>query len=258
MIFCKLHSHTTCSTVRCWRRATVPQCRVLWHITLHVDRQDFMYVTRQTYSHTHVHQYMCVYVCARILWCRCRFRLAQRNLFLAQLWSGGRQGRGGGGCRQSGTDRRSQSQPRRSRVELIRTSRHCQPSPQRKSALSYSVSFTHCQSLFLSFSLAFPFMAACAGIKCIPHEWIAEIRDGSQRFRCLTWIKAKSLAAPAPTPAPEVPPIPNALCTFTPSLSNPLPISSSLHTSIQPAINAAGSRNVNVATSMSLSIRIEF
>lgn len=254
--------------MRCWRRATVPQCRVLWHITLHVDRQDFMYVTRQTYSHTHVHQYihMCVCVCARILWCRCRFRLAQRNLFLAQLWSVGRQGRGGGGGRQSGTDRRSQSQPRRSRVELIRTSRHCQPSPQRKSALSYSVSFTHCQSLSLSAFLAFPFMAACAGIKCIPHEWIAEIRDGSQRVRCLTWIKAKSLAAPAPapTPAPEVPPIPNSLCTLTPSiggtpsLSFPHPISSSLHTSIQPAINAAGSRNVNVATSMSLSIRIEF
>lgn len=53
----------------------------------------------------------------------------------------------------------------------------------------------------LSVALFFPFMAACAGIKCIPHEWIAEIRDGSQRVRCLTWIKAKSLAAPAP-PAP--------------------------------------------------------
>lgn len=111
----------------------------------------------------------------------------------------------------------------------------------------------------LSVALFFPFMAACAGIKCIPHEWIAEIRDGSQRVRCLTWIKAKSLAAPAP-PAPGGA---SYLQLFVHSSSLSLSQTPFLRlpcilASIQPAINAAGTRNVNVATSMSLSIRIAF
>lgn len=156
MIFCKWHFHTTCSTVRRWRRASEPQCRVLWHITLHVDRQDFMYVTRQTYSHSHTHTgiNICMCVCACILWCRCRFRLAQRNLFLSAIVERGmtREGRrkGEGGGRQSGTDRRSQSQPRRSRVEPIRTSGHCQPSPPKERALylTLSLSLTVSRSLF--------------------------------------------------------------------------------------------------------------
>lgn len=57
-------------------------------------------------------------------------------------------------------------------------------------ALYLTLSLSLCQSVSLP-----PWLAACAGIKCIPHEWIPEIRDGSQRVRCLTWIKAKSLAA---------------------------------------------------------------
>lgn len=113
----------------------------------------------------------------------------------------------------------------------------------------------------LSVALFFPFMAACAGIKCIPHEWIAEIRDGSQRVRCLTWIKAKSLAAPAP-PAPA-PGGASYLQLFVHSSSlslfqTPSPPLPCILASIQPAINAAGTRNVNVVTSMSLSIRIAF
>lgn len=184
-------------------------CPVLWHITLQRRSSGFHVChTQQTYSHTHSHTCpsidICGCVCACILCCRCRFRLAQRNLFLAQLWRG--EGARGGKRRGSVTDGRSQ--PRRSRVEPIRTSggthslclssAQSLPLPRESErALYLTLSLSLCQSVSLP-----PWLAACAGIKCIPHEWIPEIRDGSQRVRCLTWIKAKSLAAAAAGGAP--------------------------------------------------------
>lgn len=142
--------------MRRWRRASEPQCRVLWHITLHVDRQDFMYVTRQTYSHSHTQTRMniCVCVCVRVFF-GVGVGFASHNVIY--FWrncgagndKGGEEGIEGGG-RQSGTDRRSQSQPRRSRVEPIRTSGHCQPSPPKERALylTLSLSLTVSRSLF--------------------------------------------------------------------------------------------------------------
>lgn len=96
------------------------------------------------------------------------------------------------------------------------------PAPKERAlylTLSFSLTVSLSLSLCLCLCLSFPFMAACAGIKCIPHEWIAEIRDGSQRVRCLTWIKAKSLAAPAP----EVPLSPTLCTLLLPSSHFPTP-----------------------------------
>lgn len=164
-----------------------------------------MYVTRQILTHTYLNACVCACVCACILCCRCRFRLAQRNLFLAQLWRGEAKGWGG---RRVTDGRSQQSLPRRSRVEPIRTSRgtlsslQLSPCSLKKSerALYLTPSLSVCQSLSSHPPLPSLYVAACAGIKCIPHEWIAEIRAGSQRVRCLTWIKAKSLAAGVAAP----------------------------------------------------------
>lgn len=131
-----------------------------------VDRQDFMYVTHNKHIHTHTHTHtcpsidICGCVCACILCCRCRFRLAQRNLFLAQLWRGEAASEGRGEKRRgSVTDGRSQ--PRRSRVEPIRTSGGTHslclssaqlssvPGPSPRERERETVSFTLSVSLFL-------------------------------------------------------------------------------------------------------------
>lgn len=141
-----------CATLAPRQWATVP-CLVAYYTPrrssgFHVCHPANIF----TLTHTNAHEYMCV--CVRVFF-GVGVGFASHNVIY--FWrncgagndKGGEEGIEGGG-RQSGTDRRSQSQPRRSRVEPIRTSGHCQPSPPKERALylTLSLSLTVSRSLF--------------------------------------------------------------------------------------------------------------